>query len=174
MLLKIRKLQTGIMLMVSALALSSCLMDMEEPPPTVAISQITTQGASPDSPLLYCRAGRGAALFGREWQDFSDTSFELQRGYTTDIDIISARDGRQFKVRGYFDASGQKVIFCPFINAPAGQKVSCASLYALDEDLREGIKRTFDIPAVLRGGAITCAYDQKNLRMLSVPGAGGY
>ena len=59
------------------------------------------------------------------------------------------------------------------INAAPSQRISCTSLYALEEDLQDGIKRTFDIPSVLRGGAITCAYSQEKLRPLGIPPASG-
>lgn len=76
-------------------------------------------------------------------------------------------------VQAFFDRSGQKMVFCPVVDAPPGQRIACASLYALDEDLHDGIKRTFDIPDAVRGGAITCAYEQKKLKKLVSYPSGG-
>ena len=83
-------------------------------------------------------------------------------------------------IQALFDGSGQKVIFCPFLiksgpntPPPPDQRISCSSLYALDDDLHDGIKRTFDIPAAVRGGAITCAYEEEHLRSLKPPAGGG-
>jgi hypothetical protein len=70
-------------------------------------------------------------------------------------------------IQALFDGDGQKLIFCPFLNVAPDQRISCSSLYALEDDLQAGIKRTFDIPSAVRGGSITCAYTQENLRSLT-------
>lgn len=183
MLFKIRKLPIGAALKftggaVFALLLSGC--DLVEPPappiPPVKVADVTTPSLKPDTPPLYCKIGRGTAAFGREWYDFRNVEFELYGGQAADISLMSVQGGHQMTIRALFDGSGQKLIFCP---VPAGlssaatmapdRLVSCASLYALDEDLHDGIKRTFDIPAAVRGGEITCAYDQERLRSLKPP-----
>ena len=69
-------------------------------------------------------------------------------------------------IQGIFDASGQKLIFCPVIDGPPDKKVTCASLYALEDDLNAGIKRSFDIPDAVRGADISCARNAKDLQKL--------
>ncbi len=158
----------GILLIVCPLFLSACQPETEERPP-VAVSQITSPPATPEMPPLYCRIGRGTALFGHRWDAFSDTLFTLNRGASVNLKISRARDNEAMTIQALFDGSGQKIIFCPFLDVPQHKPIACASIYALEEDLREGIKRTFDIPAALRGGFITCAYSREKLRSLSVP-----
>jgi hypothetical protein len=175
MTLRIRKFMAALVLAFSAPFLSACLPDMGivADKPSIDVSQMAVAEPAPGAPPLYCRIGRGSALFGREWADFSDTVFTLQRGGHANIKIPRVRSTEQMTVQGFFDGSGQKLIFCPFLKAAPGQRISCFSLYALEDDLRDGIKRTFDIPEAVRGGAITCAYDQKKLRPLVAYAAGG-
>lgn len=156
--------------------LSACVPGMatDNHPSTVEVSQITTPIAKPDMPPLYCKAGRGSALFGREWYDFSDTTFPLQQGTSAHIKISRQRSTEEMTIHAFFDGNGQKIIFCPFVvEAAPTERISCSSLYALEGDLKEGIKRTFDIPSAVRGGVITCAYDQEKLQSLVTPAAGG-
>lgn len=159
-------------LLTAILPLAACVTDgflpHMAPSPPVAVAEITTPPATPENPPLYCTIGRGSALFGHEWYDFSDTTFALQRGVPANVAVGRQRGDQQMTIQALFDGSGQKLIFCPFVGAPAGQRISCSSLYALDDDLKDGIKRTFDIPQAIRGGAITCAYAEDKLRSLAV------
>lgn len=125
------------------------------------------------SPPLYCKIGRGSAIFGHDWYDFSDTMFMLYDDERMNIKIPHVRGAGELTVQALFDRTGQKLIFCPMLDAPPGRRIACASLYALDDDLHDGIKRTFDIPDALRGGAITCAYQQAKLKKLTSYPAGG-
>jgi len=168
---KIRKLPIKAVLISCSLLLSACLSEPDRPP--IAVSQMTTPAPSPALPPLYCRVGRGSALFGHDWYDFNDALFILHRGDPVNLKISSSRNGGEMTIRAVFDGGGQKLIFCPFINAASSQQIFCTSLYALEEDLQEGIKRTFDIPGVVRGGGITCAYSQEKLRPLATPAVGG-
>ena len=179
MFLKIRKLIPGAAAVLFSLLLSACGMDLDffspspPPPPPVAVKDVTTPAPAPDTPPLYCVIGHGSALFGRDWYDFSEAGFALYRGEPADIKLTRVHSNEQMTVRALFDGSGQKLIFCPFLNVQQDQRISCSSLYALDDDLHDGIKRTFDIPSAVRGGAITCAYEQEHLRSLKTPAAGG-
>jgi len=186
---KIRQLAARTCQQVLAIAalpllLSGCdaamnMINPPSPPPTVNVADVTRAPPTPDTPPLYCKIGHGSALFGREWYDFGETEFQLHRGQPADVTLTRLRSPQQMSIQALFDGSGQKLIFCPYLtlkpnNATpaADQRISCASLYALDDDLRDGIKRTFDIPAAERGGAITCAYSPERLKSLTPPSGG--
>lgn len=165
MTLKIRKFMAVAVLLPCVLLLSACLPEMgATDAPPLDVSQVATVAESPDAPPLYCKVGRGEALFGQGWHDFNDTLFTLHKGSRTPIKISRIRNAAQMKIEVFFDSSGQKLVFCPFIKAAPNQRISCTSLYALEDDLKDGIRRTFDIPSALRGGVITCAYEQSKLR----------
>ncbi len=175
MFLKIRKLITGLTFAGGMLLLSGCAM--EPPIPPVSVSEVTTPPSTPDTPPLYCRIGRGSALFGRDWYDFREVDFVLSRGTPADVRLTRIRGTQEMAIQALFDGSGQKLIFCPFFRSPGAaapdQRIACSSLYALDDDLHDGIKRTFDIPAAVRGGSITCSYQQEHLKSLKSPASGG-
>ena len=186
--LKIRKFVSNTALKILAGAVFSLLLPacalidtLPSPIPPVNVADVTTPPAKPDTPPLYCTVGHGTALFGRDWYDFADVEFELYRGQPADVNLTQTRGTQHMTIQALFDGSGQKLIFCPFLTVAPGsktaptpeQRISCASLYALEDDLHDGIKRTFDIPAAVRGGAITCAYTQENLRSLKLPAGGG-
>ena len=186
--LKIRKFASALALklsvaVVSPLLLSACalLEQLPSPIPPVSVADVTKPPPNPDTPPLYCRIGHGTALFGRDWYDFEDVDFQIYRGKPADINLSRIHGEQQMTIQALFDGSGQKLIFCPFLTVAPGanaapapdQRISCASLYALEDDLRDGIKRTFDIPAAVRGGAITCAYTPEKLRSLKLPAGSG-
>lgn len=115
---------------------------------------------------LYCQAGKGAALFGKTWVDFKAVNFTLQTVDRTTVALTPVKGSGSFGFQGFFDLDGQKLIFCPVVAGDPDERISCASIYALDDDLQMGIKRTFDIPDTLRGGQISCAYDTAKLQKL--------
>jgi len=161
------------------LPLTACLPDMglfEEKykPPTIEVSSMVTPTA-PNQPAqtLYCKVGHGEALFGLHWYAFSETAFALYRGSYVNITLSRLQGMGGMNIQALFDNGGQKLIFCPVVNALPGQRIPCSSLYAMEDDLNDGIKRTFDIPNALRGSAITCAYQQANLKSLIIPTDGG-
>lgn len=121
--------------------------------------------AAPQKPL-YCRVDKGAALFGRSYVDFSQKDFTLVAQDRVNVQLSPKKGGGSFAFQGYFDREGQRLVFCPLVHAAPNERIACTSLYALDDDLEMGIKRTFDIPDALRGGQITCAFNTKNLRKL--------
>ncbi|MCE9508235.1 MAG: hypothetical protein K8R48_08010 [Alphaproteobacteria bacterium] len=150
------------------------LFEEKYKPPTVEVSSMITPTA-PNQPVqtLYCRIGHGEALFGLRWYAFSETAFALYQGSYVNIALSRLEGPERMNIQALFDNSGQKLIFCPVVNAQPGQRIPCSSLYAMEDDLTGGIKRTFDIPNALRGGAITCAYQQANLKPLTIPTDGG-
>ena len=115
---------------------------------------------------IYCRTGRGTARFPEGWYAFSDADFILPDSDRVGVALQRKKAGSESSIMGYFDRRGQKILFCPVVEAPPGERIPCASLYALDDDLDMGIRRTLDIPNAMRGGVITCAYDPKALRKL--------
>lgn len=119
-----------------------------------------------DLRTLTCVTGKGQAMFGRNWKPFSQVSFTLAEGARTNLSLSSSSGGDRSNLQGIFDRDGQKIIFCPIVGGPATQQISCASLYALDDDLDMGIRRTFDVPAAVMGAEISCAYNPARLQKL--------
>lgn len=121
--------------------------------------------AAPQTPgapgkTVYCTVGKGAAKFaGGKWLDFNDTDFTLPPKQRVTINLPSKTGAVSTPApfEGFFDEDGQKMVFCPVVTGAPDMRVACTSLYALDDDLALGIKRTFDVPEALRGGAISCA-----------------
>lgn len=128
------------------------------------VAAIAAPGASADTPPLNCVVGKGAAHMSRGWVDFGTTSFTLPPGGRVNVPLKAG--GGTFTIQGFFDADGQKLIFCPVVDAPPDERIACSSIYALGDDLAMGIKRTFDVPDAVRGGAISCAFDKENLKKL--------
>jgi hypothetical protein len=124
------------------------------------------EAAEAASQSLYCRVGMGAAKFGRNWKDFAETQFRLTPQSRANVPLSPRKGSDNMSFQAMFDLEGQKLMFCPLVNGDPGDEVACASIYALDDDLQAGIKRTFDIPDAIRGGSISCAYDEKNIKKL--------
>lgn len=123
-------------------------------------------GGGASGPALHCRAGRGNAHFGKKWLGYPETKFELAPQDRVNITLSPSRGKGSLTIQAFFDKEGQRLLFCPVVDGPPATRVSCASIYALDDDLQMGIKRTFDIPNALRGGSISCAYKKSNLKKL--------
>ncbi|MBI1214776.1 MAG: hypothetical protein GC185_03030 [Alphaproteobacteria bacterium] len=115
---------------------------------------------------LYCKVGNGSAHFGKKWRDYDSDDFLLAQGRRVNVTLTEKKGGETMAFQGYFDDAGQKMIFCPVVSGPPDKRIPCASLYALDDDLSLGIKRTFDIPGAVRGANITCAFRREKLRKL--------
>lgn len=167
------------MITVAILLLSACTPGVsrfggEGKPPTLDVAAMgaTAQPQEAGNPL-YCRIGKGEARFARGWYEFSDVTFTLRQGTKTRADLRAVTDGSNASLVGMFAADGQKMIFCPLRDGQPGARVSCASVYALEDDLNDGIKRTFDVPEAVRGAAISCALSPQHLRPLATPLSGG-
>lgn len=119
-----------------------------------------------NSTELLCKVGRGQAHFGKKWLSYEEAQFGLTPQSRVNVTLAPRRGKGDMTLQAFFDAEGQRLLFCPMVEGAPGTRVSCASLYALEDDLQMGIKRTFDIPNALRGGVITCAYKKENLRKL--------
>ncbi len=124
------------------------------------------QPPPPATPPLYCRIGRGDAHFAKGWAGYNEAFFSLEPDARVTVPIVERKGGGMAQVVGIFDTGGQKLIFCPMVDGPPDKRIACTSLYALDDDLTAGVKRTFDIPSALRGASITCAYRQDALQKL--------
>jgi hypothetical protein len=169
------KIQKFLIPLAACFILVACHLGYNQPAATTEVkmpSMATTFSHLGEVPV-YCKAGRGSALFGHTWYDFQDTSFRLFRGERVDIQIPRKNETEAMTIQGLFDENGQKMVFCPVLDVPAGHRIACTSIYMLEDDLQSGIKRTFDIPNAIRGAAITCAYMQENLKSLNTPAAGG-
>jgi hypothetical protein len=126
--------------------------------------------AAPDMPenanRVHCAVAKGAARFGKGWYEFDEARFVLRDAERVNIALKRRKSGDGMLFQGVLDNEGQKMVFCPVRDGPPDQRIICASLYVLPDDLDMGIKRTFDIPDAMRGGAITCAYNKNKLRKL--------
>jgi hypothetical protein len=126
--------------------------------------------AAPDGALppvgkpVLCRVSQGAFMANRQWQDFRPASFQLSPDARVTVRLEALRGRGAGSLQAIYPAGDQKLIFCPLASGPPDKKVACASIYALDDDLEAGIKRTFDIPDAVMGGEITCAYTEAALR----------
>lgn len=115
---------------------------------------------------LYCRAGRGLARFGKAWRDYREVEFRLTPQSRVNVALAPQKEGGSMAFQAVFDLEGQRLLFCPVVEGPPEARIACASIYALEDDLKTGIKRTFDIPDALRGGSISCAYRKQDLQKL--------
>lgn len=121
--------------------------------------------ASGARPVL-CRVQKGFAQFDSGLKEFSPADFAVWPKGRTNVTLNASGffSAGAFTFQGYFDDAGQKLIFCPFVQGPLDKKIACSSIYALEDDFEEGIKRTFDIPKMIQGGQITCAYSKNAFR----------
>ena len=126
--------------------------------------------AAPEAPApaapLFCRIGRGDAHFSRGWSPYVDGAFSLAPDSRVTVPLARKSGDENVNILAFFDAAGQKLIFCPIVDGPPDKRVACTSLYALDDDLKAGIKRTFDVPSAIRGAEITCAYEEGALHKI--------
>ena len=110
---------------------------------------------------LLCEVDSGNAKYQQGWYDFKSTKFAIAKGEKLRIEMPRKRGEGSAYFLGRFDANGQKLVFCPYIEVAEGQKIPCASFYTLEEDLEIGIRRTFDVPKAVRGGYLSCKYGPK-------------
>ncbi len=116
---------------------------------------------------VFCVIGHGTALIDKQWRAYDPTGFVLPgTGQMSSVRIDAARGSANATMRAYYDEPGQKMIFCPTVATSADGVIDCASLYAMNEDLMDGIKRTFEVPNGVMSGHISCGYDQQTLRPL--------
>ncbi len=115
---------------------------------------------------LFCRVGRGQAHFVKSWFEFNDTDFRLTPQSRVNVPLEAKKGGGETAFQALFDLEGQRIVFCPVVEGAPDERISCASIYALDDDLQAGIKRTFDIPDSVAGSSITCAYNEDHFQKL--------
>ena len=123
--------------------------------------------ALPPAGDVYCMIGHGTAMLDRQWRAYDPTGFVLPgNGMMSTVRIDAARGNAQATMRAYYDEPGQKMIFCPLVSSAPDGVIDCASIYAMSEDFRDGIKRTFEVPNGVQSGHISCGYDQNTLLQL--------
>lgn len=123
------------------------------------------QGSASTTPEVYCRVAQGTAHFAGSWKDFKTADFTLPAATRVSVGLAPKGGGQRVAFQAFFDDAGQKMLFCPFMEGPPGQRVSCASIYVMGEDLKDGIKRTFDIPKAVQGGVIACAFAPEKVKL---------
>ncbi len=174
--MKVGKILFAFMLLSSATLLSACqtLSEFRLPGRSdnfqpldsdIAVMAAPGPGTGDAMAPLYCSVGSGAAHVAKGWVDFRQTDFVLPAGGKTQVRLQTGSSG-SMAIQGFFDTEGQKITFCPVIDAAPGERIACSSIYALEDDLQAGIKRTFDVPDAVRGGSISCAYSQDHLKKL--------
>lgn len=151
---------------------SGCTMVQKKPsfqPLTLDLSG----DMSPRDPSLppagdvYCMIGHGTAMIDGQWRAYDPTGFVLPgNGMMSSVRIDAARGSGFATMRAYYDEPGQKMIFCPTVTRASDGVIDCASHYAMNEDLRDGIKRTFEVPNGVMSGHISCGYHQDSLLQL--------
>jgi hypothetical protein len=130
------------------------------------VAAMAAPGPTGTGKSLFCRVGRGSAHFGKAWLEFADAGFRLTPQSRVNVALRAKKGGGEMSFQALFDLEGQRIVFCPIVDGPPDERVSCASIYALEDDLMAGIKRTFDIPDAVAGSSITCAYDQERFQKL--------
>lgn len=161
---------SSLLLACAALLLSSgCSMVQKQPsfqPLTLDLSgDIAPRDPSlPPAGDVFCVVGHGTAMIDKQWRAYEPTGFVLPgNGMMSSVRIEADRGSSFATMRAYYDEPGQKMIFCPTVSTSADGVIDCASLYAMNEDLRDGIKRTFEVPNGVMSGHISCGYDQARL-----------
>jgi hypothetical protein len=120
-------------------------------------------GSGSSSAPVHCMVGQGAARFARGWYPYEDTRFTLRDDQRVNVSLRQRKGSGNMVFQSVFDVGGQKILFCPVRSGPPGQRIVCASLYMLEDDLKSGIKRTFVIPDGVQGATISCAYDRSRM-----------
>jgi hypothetical protein len=144
----------------AALLLAACGMT----PPAPAVNEVPVAAAAEPAadsspvPPVFCNVSKGSARFADGWRDFGPADFALPPGLRVTVALHPSHGAEETGFQASLDAAGQKMLFCPVIDGPPGRKISCASVYALDDDLDAGIKRTFDIPDAVEGGQLSCGH----------------
>jgi len=133
-------------------------------PITYEVARMAAPQAPNAAPPVYCRASKGSARFDGAWKDFATADFTVVPAARAPVNLSPLKGAGALNLEAYFDDDGQKIIFCPVMDGPPEKKIPCSSIYALEDDLQDGIKRTFDIPDAVQGGAISCAYDAGKLK----------
>jgi len=131
-----------------------------------AASSVSATPADAEAAPVSCMVGHGAAHFANGWQDFSDAGFTLRDGQRVSLTLRAKRGGQSAPFQGIYDKAGQKLLFCPVRSGAPDERILCGSIYALEDDLQFGIKRTFDVPDAIMGATISCASDRKRLMKL--------
>lgn len=113
---------------------------------------------------LYCRVSLGTAKFGSKWRTFATQNFYLPPGMRVNVGLKPKSGSGNMPFQAWYSSENQQMMFCPVLDGPPDKKITCTSVYALDDDLALGIKRTFDIPHAIEGGELTCAHSKEHLR----------
>ena len=129
--------------------------------PFAVLKSIAAKASSKPKRQLLCEVDSGNAKYKQGWYDFKKTEFAITKGNKIKIEMPRKRGTGSAYFLGRFDESGQKLVFCPYLEVAVGEKIPCASFYTLEEDLEIGIRRTFDVPKAVRGGYLSCKYGPK-------------
>ena len=107
---------------------------------------------------LKCIIEEGTAHFTQGWYDFKPGSFKIVKGQIVQTALWDKKNKSRVVIQVEFKKGGQKVVFCPVSTVREGEVTECSSMYLLEDDLYQGVKRSLDIPTIIRGGQIECSY----------------
>ncbi len=160
----IKKSLLNIFMLVVVLMVSACVYDFGKnfSKPKFSLKDIQPIAEK----VLYCEIGQGEAKFGNEWHEFSNKSFTVYKEGRTNIKLRNGGDIETKAFQVILNNEGQKILFCPILNLSSNDRVSCQSLYFLEDDLESGFRRTINLPNVIKESAVTCSYRAENLKKL--------
>ena len=101
-----------------------------------------------------CRLEDGEARFSKGFSRYDRVEVTVPALGAVRIPL-KGRAGRA-QLQAEVDATGQQIVFCPVVSAPASAKRVCASVYALPDDFKMGLKRNFSIEGSLHGAVLKC------------------
>jgi hypothetical protein len=130
----------------------------------IAVPKQARGKAEDGSGAVLCRVSKGTAKFDKRWLNFETEDFTLPPDTRVTVTLTPTRTEGEMPFQAWFSQQSQEMLFCPVVAGPPTKKIPCAGVFALDEDLEAGIKRTFDIPGAVMGGVLTCAYSEERLK----------
>lgn len=109
-------------------------------------------------PPLTCTIHKGTANFRNKWYDFKPVAIDIRPNENLEIPLERKWGQGEMSIYMRFEKTAQKLVICPIVDALSREKVLCASIYALEEDFKQGIRRTLDVSKAIRGGQLECQY----------------
>jgi len=165
--IKIKHIYISIFLIAFIITLASCKTAINNISNNYVTAKVKTKSKNELS--LFCKIGRGKLNFSGHWKKLSTASFSVKQNERINISLFNKKYSKKKTIQIIFNNNGQNIILCPVVRVSLNKRVSCQSLYTLESDLNEGLKRTVNIVKFIKDGELTCAYDKRNLKSLIPP-----
>lgn len=107
-------------------------------------------------PPVQCQIFEGSAHIKDDWYNYAPAAFVIRRNETTSASLMRKWGDGEVELQVRYDEDGQRLVFCPMHLFQLQDKIECASIFALQDDFKFGIRRTLDVADTLRGGMIEC------------------